>query len=196
MTEAQHQDRGALRLATCHPDKRAVAKTGKYAGLCAACYHKARRGDQAASAVQAVEAARALVGAGAPLDAPAPPGAFPDRSSALTLQEALAVAEADLIRALPEATIALRRALATDPLDGVALRAAEALLRHYPIPTEDGTRRLFESPTRPVAGSQPAQVVIGLSIVPASAPGENPKTIVGKVVGTVPASHVGAHPKE
>jgi hypothetical protein len=174
-------DRGAVRMSTCHPDKVAAVKTGALAGLCVACYHKRRRerlaagaaplgADPAGAALGALDLARAAAAAHQEAGRPVPK----------TLAESLALAEQDLIDCLPLATAAVRATLQTPPDQGLALKAAESLLRGYVIPTGDGTRRLYEPPTRAVAASASAQVVIGLQVV--GAPGAAPSTIVGQVV--------------
>lgn len=172
--------------ATCrHKKKPAFANSGPYAGLCQACYHRARR-QAIATPAASQPAAR-----GIPDDVSLPALIT---SPSLTLTEAVQLAEQELIAALPEAARALRRAIATNPRDANALKAALALLQELPIPSASGVpRRLLGAGKASGGGNANAQVVIGLHVGEPATPGGAATITVGQVVGTIEPTK---HPKD
>ena len=164
---------GLLKPASCHPSKPALTQSGPLAGLCGACYHRQRRsGGTAAAAREDAETAATLSAAIALLTPLVVDGQ-------IDMARAIALTDAELTAALPEAARAMRRIIATDPAKGHSFKAADAVLRGFSVPSATGQRRILESPTKPVEGNAATQVVIGLHV---SAPGD---VKVGHVVGTL-----------
>jgi hypothetical protein len=151
--------------ARCHPDRRAVGR-----GLCSRCYTAARREEKRAEADAAAEAI-------APIESLLP---ALTRDRGMSLSDAIAATETELIKALPEAARAFRRTMQGDPDKGFVLKAAATLLHGFAVPGPAGApRRLLDTPTKVDTNNAPAQIVIGLHI---AAPGD---VRVGQVVGTI-----------
>jgi hypothetical protein len=152
------------RPATCHPSKPTFRR-----GLCSPCYFRARR----AKATAILDPARPVQSL---LEAAA-------REPPRDLAHAVALAQDELIAALPEAARALRRVLVDgDPDKGFSVKAAVAVLRGMSIPGGPaGLRRLLEAPLTKPAPAAPAQVVIGLHV-------SSGDVQVGRVVGTIGAA--------
>ena len=151
------------RPATCHPGKPAFRR-----GLCTACYFRARRKTGAAITGPARQLQVRLEAAA--LETPR------------DLAHAVALAQDELIAALPEAARALRRVIVEGDVDkGFSVKAAVAVLRGVSVPGgAAGLRRLLEAPVTKPAAAAPAQVVIGLHV-------SSGDVQVGRVVGTIGA---------
>jgi len=147
--------------APCHPDKPLFARE-----MCRACYFRDYRRD-IADANGTSKPVRMLLEAAA-------------LAPAHDLADAVALAQAELIAALPEAARALRRVIVEgDPDKGFSIKAAVAVLRGVSVPGgKAGLRRLLEAPLTKAVEPAPAQVVIGLHVSAGDVQ-------VGRVVGTI-----------
>jgi len=177
--------------ATCHPDL--PAKTSR--GLCSRCYDRAAYHER-----QIKRAARVLTMPAPDVEAP-PKRGRPSKDEttdaalksrmvlrsmeppALSLDDAIAQTDAELVAALPEAAMALRRQLHTRQ----SFKAAELILKSFVVPSPEGPRRFLSAPAtndRPAVGTQ---VAIGLYVNPSG----DGTVQVGKVVGSLdaPARH-------
>ena len=134
------------RPSTCHPERLAHTKDGR----CEACYRREKRRVKriVPTALDKIEETKVQL---------------------LTLQEAVAKAEQELIQAVPEAAQALRRAASIAAEKGIS-GPAETILREFPVPTSDGKSRRLLSPQKNDVAQAPSgpQILIGFIQPPAT----------------------------